>query len=96
MDVFDIGDHALSEVIGLDHEDVDTLLVTELSRLGRSTGQVISLIDQLVQQGIRVNAIMPGPIATTMMEDVAQMVPGADEQFVNMTPVNCHRHRIPG
>ncbi len=32
----------------------DTLLVTELSRLGRSTGQVINLIDELVNQGIRI------------------------------------------
>jgi DNA invertase Pin-like site-specific DNA recombinase len=32
----------------------DTLVVTELSRLGRSTGQVISLIDELLQQDIRV------------------------------------------
>lgn len=35
----------------------DTLLVTELSRLGRSTGQVISLIDELLQQAIRVLVI---------------------------------------
>lgn len=32
----------------------DTLLVTELSRLGRSTGQVIHLIDELVNKGIRI------------------------------------------
>lgn len=32
----------------------DTLIVTELSRLGRSTGQVISLIDELIQYDIRV------------------------------------------
>jgi len=30
----------------------DTLIVTELSRLGRSTGQIISLIDELLQQDI--------------------------------------------
>ena len=35
----------------------DTLIVTELSRLGRSTGQVISLIDELLQQNIRVLVI---------------------------------------
>ena len=35
----------------------DTLLVTELSRLGRSTGQIISLIDQLIQQDIQVIVI---------------------------------------
>jgi DNA invertase Pin-like site-specific DNA recombinase len=32
----------------------DTLIVTELSRLGRSTGEVIDLIDELVQRGVRV------------------------------------------
>jgi DNA invertase Pin-like site-specific DNA recombinase len=35
----------------------DTLIVTELSRLGRSTGQVISLIDELIQHDIRVIVI---------------------------------------
>ena len=35
----------------------DTLLVTELSRLGRSTGQVISLIDDLLAQAVRVVVI---------------------------------------
>jgi DNA invertase Pin-like site-specific DNA recombinase len=35
----------------------DTLLVTELSRLGRSTGQVIDLIDTLVNGGIRIIVI---------------------------------------
>lgn len=35
----------------------DTLIVTELSRLGRSTGQIISLIDELLQQDIRASVI---------------------------------------
>jgi DNA invertase Pin-like site-specific DNA recombinase len=35
-------------------EENDSLLVTELSRLGRSTGQVISLIDELVNAGVRI------------------------------------------
>jgi DNA invertase Pin-like site-specific DNA recombinase len=35
----------------------DTLIVTELSRLGRSTGQIISLIDELLQQDICVIVI---------------------------------------
>ena len=35
----------------------DTLIVTELSRLGRSTGQIISLIDDLLQQDIRIIVI---------------------------------------
>jgi DNA invertase Pin-like site-specific DNA recombinase len=38
-------------------EQGDMLLVTELSRLGRSTGQVISLIDVLIQKNIRVIVI---------------------------------------
>lgn len=32
----------------------DTLLVTELSRLGRSTGEVISLIDELIANDITI------------------------------------------
>ena len=35
----------------------DTLIVTELSRLGRSTGHVISLIDELIQHDIRIIVI---------------------------------------
>jgi DNA invertase Pin-like site-specific DNA recombinase len=34
--------------------DLDTLIVTELSRLGRSTSEVISLVNELVQRQIRV------------------------------------------
>jgi DNA invertase Pin-like site-specific DNA recombinase len=37
--------------------DLDTLIVTELSRLGRSTAKVIDLINQLVSQNIRVIVI---------------------------------------
>jgi DNA invertase Pin-like site-specific DNA recombinase len=37
--------------------DGDTLIVTELSRLGRSTGEVIDLIDELIQNGIRIIVI---------------------------------------
>ena len=38
-------------------EGSDTLIVTEMSRLGRSTGEVLSLIDQLLQNDIRVIVI---------------------------------------
>src|SRR2546421_12637439 len=31
----------------------DTLIVTELSRLGRSTGEVILLVNKLIERGIR-------------------------------------------
>ena len=34
--------------------DSDTLMVTELSRLGRSTSEVIALVNELVQRHIRV------------------------------------------
>lgn len=35
----------------------DTLIVTELSRLGRSTGEVIMLVNKLVEQGVRIHVI---------------------------------------
>lgn len=38
-------------------ESGDTLIVTELSRLGRSTGEVILLINQLVAQGVFIRII---------------------------------------
>ncbi|MBW7885619.1 MAG: recombinase family protein [Caldilineaceae bacterium] len=38
-------------------EGSDTLIVTELSRLGRSTSEVIALVNDLVQRGIRVIVI---------------------------------------
>ncbi len=37
--------------------EADTLIVTELSRLGRSTAQVISLVNELLQRNIRVIVI---------------------------------------
>ena len=38
-------------------DEADTLIVTELSRLGRSTAEVIALVNALVQHNIRVIAI---------------------------------------
>jgi DNA invertase Pin-like site-specific DNA recombinase len=38
-------------------EDADTLIVTELSRLGRSTAEVIGLVNELIQKQVRVIAI---------------------------------------
>ncbi len=35
-------------------EGADTLMVTELSRLGRSTAEVIALVNELLQRGVRV------------------------------------------
>lgn len=37
--------------------DSDTLIVTELSRLGRSTSEVIALVNELVQRNIRIIVI---------------------------------------
>jgi len=37
--------------------ELDTLIVTELSRLGRSTSEVIALVNELVQRNIRVIVI---------------------------------------
>ena len=41
-------------------KDGGTLVVTELSRLGRSTGQVIALIDELMEAGICIVVIKQG------------------------------------
>jgi DNA invertase Pin-like site-specific DNA recombinase len=38
-------------------DDADTLIVTELSRLGRSTAEVIGLINELIKKQVRVIAI---------------------------------------
>jgi DNA invertase Pin-like site-specific DNA recombinase len=38
----------------------DILIVSELSRLGRSVGQVITLIDDLVKTGVRIVSIKEG------------------------------------
>lgn len=38
-------------------EDADTLIVTELSRLGRSTPEVIGLVNELIKKQVRVIAI---------------------------------------
>ena len=35
-------------------DDADTLVVTELSRLGRSTAEIISLVNALIKRSIRV------------------------------------------
>lgn len=35
----------------------DTIIVAELSRLGRSTGQVINLVNDLVKQGVSIEAL---------------------------------------
>lgn len=51
----------------------DTLLVTELSRLGRSTGQVISLIDELVDSGICIIVIKQHLILNKSQDDLQSL-----------------------
>jgi DNA invertase Pin-like site-specific DNA recombinase len=46
-----VGERGLREVLDRLHAG-DTLLVSELSRLGRSVGQIIQLLDQLLKQHV--------------------------------------------
>ena len=48
----------------------DTLIVTELSRLGRSTGQVINLIDELINRRVRVVIIKENLSLDTNQDDI--------------------------
>ena len=41
-------------------DDADTLIVSELSRLGRSTAEVTSLVNALIKRGIRIIIIKQG------------------------------------
>jgi DNA invertase Pin-like site-specific DNA recombinase len=51
----------------------DTLLVTELSRLGRSTGEVINLIDELLDNNIRVVVIKQNLILDKSQNNVQSL-----------------------
>ena len=51
----------------------DTLIVTELSRLGRSTGQVINLIDRLVGNDIRIIVIRQNLVLDTTGDDIQSL-----------------------
>ena len=51
----------------------DTLLVTELSRLGRSTGQVIHLIDELLNTGIRIIIAKQNLTLDKMQRDIQSL-----------------------
>lgn len=51
----------------------DTLVVTELSRLGRSTGQVINLINQLVDNGIHIIIIKQNLVLDTTQDDIQSL-----------------------
>ena len=48
---------ASSGALGLVLNDADTLIVTELSRLGRSTAEVIGLVNELIKKQVRVIVI---------------------------------------
>lgn len=54
-------------------ETGDTLLVTELSRLGRSTGQVINLIDELVNAGIRIVILKQNMVLDTSGDNIQSL-----------------------
>jgi len=51
----------------------DTLLVTELSRLGRSTGQVINLIDKLLNKGIGIIVIKQNLVLDKAQNDIQSL-----------------------
>lgn len=55
-------------------ESGDTLIVTELSRLGRSTGEVILLINQLVAHGVNVKVIKQNLRLGQGLEDMTAKV----------------------
>ena len=55
-------------------EPGDSLLVTELSRLGRSTGEVIMLINQLVAYGVIVHIIKQNLRLSQDLEDMTAKV----------------------
>lgn len=55
-------------------ESGDTLIVTELSRLGRSTGEVILLINQLVAHGVNVLVIKQNLRLGQGLEDMTAKV----------------------
>jgi len=48
---------ALVEQLKNDTDDTTILVITELSRLGRNTGEVISLIDTLIKLGVEVRIL---------------------------------------
>ena len=42
---------------------------------------------EFAEAGIRINTVMPGPVATPMMEQAEEIMPGAEEMFVSSVPV---------
>ena len=54
-------------------QDGDTLIVTELSRLGRSTGEVISLIDELLRSHITIIIIKQNLTLDQHQDDIQSL-----------------------
>lgn len=55
-------------------EASDTLIVTELSRLGRSTAEVIALVNELIERNIRIIAIKQNLDVSKHRHDMASKV----------------------
>ncbi|GCE15363.1 recombinase family protein [Tengunoibacter tsumagoiensis] len=54
-------------------EEGDALIVTELSRLGRNTAEIIALVNELLKRGIRLIAFnTQGPTVTIFASILAQ------------------------
>ena len=53
--------------------DGDTLIVTELSRLGRSTGEVIDLIDELIRGRVRIIVIKQNLMLDKDQDDIQSL-----------------------
>jgi DNA invertase Pin-like site-specific DNA recombinase len=51
----------------------DTLVVTELSRLGRSTGEVINLVDELIGSGVRLVVIKQNLVLDQVQNDLQSL-----------------------
>jgi len=62
-------DRRLDELLAQLYEG-DILVVTELSRLGRSTGEVINLIDELLNTGIRIIVIKQNLVLDKTHDDI--------------------------
>ncbi len=50
-------------------------------------GLTKALALEYAQANIRINSVMPGPIDTPMMNKAAESMPGLEEQFTSMVPM---------
>jgi len=67
----------------------DILVVTELSRLGRSTGEVINLIDELLNTGIRIIIIKQNLVLDKIHDDIQSIT------MITMLSLFAHLERQP-